>query len=60
MARQLRDREADFALASQPLTGPALRSAELVSEEVLLAVPHGHRLAGAPACRSPRSPGNAS
>ncbi|MBC9724080.1 LysR family transcriptional regulator [Streptomyces sp. TRM68367] len=46
MERRLRGREVDFCLASQPLTGPALASAELFREEVLLAVPLGHRLAG--------------
>ncbi|GAA2646213.1 LysR substrate-binding domain-containing protein [Streptomyces lunalinharesii] len=46
MERRLRAREVDFCLASQPLTGPNLRSVELVREEVLLAVPLGHRLAG--------------
>src|SRR6266702_2854209 len=38
--------ELDLGLASQPLPGPALASAELLSEEVLLAVPPSHRLAG--------------
>jgi DNA-binding transcriptional LysR family regulator len=38
--------EVDLCLASQPLPGPALASAELLSEEVLLAVPPSHRLAG--------------
>jgi DNA-binding transcriptional LysR family regulator len=36
----------DLCLASQPLSGPALTSVELLSEEVLLAVPPSHRLAG--------------
>jgi DNA-binding transcriptional LysR family regulator len=45
MVQQMRTREIDFCVASQPLTGPALRSIELVREEVLLAVPPGHRLA---------------
>ncbi|WP_087929942.1 LysR family transcriptional regulator [Streptomyces albireticuli] len=45
MRRHLRSAEVDFALASQPLAGPELRSVELVREEVLLAVPPGHPLA---------------
>ncbi|MFI9724151.1 LysR family transcriptional regulator [Streptomyces sp. NPDC052396] len=46
MRRHLRSAEVDFALASQPLTGSELCSLELVREEVLLAVPPGHPLAG--------------
>ncbi|GHF36583.1 LysR family transcriptional regulator [Streptomyces morookaense] len=46
MERRLRDREVDFCVASQPLAGPSLTSLELLREEVLLAVPPGHRLAG--------------
>lgn len=46
MLRHLRSAEADFALASQPLTGPGLCSVEVAREEVLLAVPPGHPLAG--------------
>ena len=46
MAAQLQAGEVDLCLASQPLPGPALTSAELLSEEVLLAVPPSHRLAG--------------
>ncbi|MEV0275169.1 LysR substrate-binding domain-containing protein [Streptomyces sp. NPDC050610] len=46
MGRQLRAREVDFCLASQTLTGPSLGSVELLREEVLLAVPLGHPLAG--------------
>ncbi|MEV4443404.1 LysR substrate-binding domain-containing protein [Streptomyces sp. NPDC049577] len=46
MAHLLRTREVDFCLASQPLTGPGLASVELLREDVLLAVPDGHRLAG--------------
>jgi DNA-binding transcriptional LysR family regulator len=46
MDRQLRAGEVDFCVASQPLTGPDLDSIELVREEVLLAVPRGHRLDG--------------
>ncbi|MEC4017546.1 LysR family transcriptional regulator [Streptomyces sp. H27-D2] len=45
MVRQLRSREVDFCVASQPLAGPALRSVELVREEVLLAVPRDHPMA---------------
>ncbi|MFF4367699.1 LysR family transcriptional regulator [Streptomyces sp. NPDC001594] len=46
MAHLLRTREADLCLASEPLTGSGLESVELLREEVLLAVPDGHRLAG--------------
>ncbi|MEV5510728.1 LysR family transcriptional regulator [Streptomyces orinoci] len=46
MRRQLRAREVDFCIASQPLTGPTVRSVELLREEVWLVVPLGHRLAG--------------
>jgi DNA-binding transcriptional LysR family regulator len=46
MAAQLQAGEVDLCLASQPLPGPPLASAELLSEEVLLAVPPSHRLAG--------------
>ncbi|WP_344533861.1 LysR family transcriptional regulator [Streptomyces albiaxialis] len=46
MERRLRAREVDFCVASQALTGPDLDSVELMREEVLLAVPLGHRLAG--------------
>ncbi|MBH5334751.1 LysR family transcriptional regulator [Streptomyces pactum] len=46
MRRHLRAAEVDFALASQPLVGPDLCSVELAREEVLLAVPPDHRLAG--------------
>jgi DNA-binding transcriptional LysR family regulator len=45
MTRQLRAREVDLCVASQPLTGPALGSVHLVREEVLLAVPPHHPLA---------------
>ena len=38
MAAQLQAGEVDLCLASQPLPGPALAAAELLSEEVLLAV----------------------
>ncbi|MFI9203221.1 LysR family transcriptional regulator [Streptomyces sp. NPDC053048] len=46
MAYLLRTREVDFCIASQPLAGPTLTSVELLREDVLLAVPAGHRLAG--------------
>jgi DNA-binding transcriptional LysR family regulator len=36
----------DFCLASQPLHDESLESAELATEEVLVVVPPGHRLAG--------------
>jgi DNA-binding transcriptional LysR family regulator len=45
MSAQLQAGEVDLCLASQPLAGPALGSAELLSEEVLLAVPPSHHLA---------------
>jgi DNA-binding transcriptional LysR family regulator len=45
MSAQLQAGQVDLCLASQPLQGPALESAELFSEEVLLGVPPGHRLA---------------
>ena len=45
MVEQLRSGEIDFAVASQPLVGVDLEAMELFSEEVLLAVPPGHRLA---------------
>ncbi|MFJ9824822.1 LysR family transcriptional regulator [Streptomyces sp. NPDC101160] len=46
MAHLLRSREADYCFASRPLAGPGLESVELLREEVLLAVPAGHPLAG--------------
>ncbi|MBL1083734.1 LysR family transcriptional regulator [Streptomyces actinomycinicus] len=46
MRQHLRSAEVDFAIASQPLTGPELCAVDLVREEVLLAVPRGHRLVG--------------
>ncbi|GHE09561.1 transcriptional regulator [Streptomyces alanosinicus] len=46
MNRQLRAREVDFCVASQPLPGTHVESVELVREEVLLGVPHGHWLDG--------------
>lgn len=48
MERQLRAGEVDLCLASQPLNVPSLLTVELLHEEVLLAVPQGHRLAGRP------------
>lgn len=46
MATQLHTGEVDLCFASQPLPGPDLHTLELLREEVLLAVPPGHRLAG--------------
>jgi DNA-binding transcriptional LysR family regulator len=46
MAAQLQAGEVDLCLASQPLPGPALAAAELLSEEVLVAVPPSHPVAG--------------
>ncbi len=45
MAAQLRAGEVDLALASQQLPGDDLEQLELISEEVLLAVPPDHPLA---------------
>ncbi len=45
MTRQLRDGTLDLGFASQPLADPSLRFRILLREEVLLAVPAGHRLA---------------
>jgi LysR family transcriptional activator of glutamate synthase operon len=38
--------EIDLCLASAPITGPALHAVALFTEEILLAVPPRHRLAG--------------
>ncbi|WEO99451.1 LysR family transcriptional regulator [Streptomyces sp. FXJ1.172] len=46
MERQLRAGEVDFCVASQQLAGARLDAVELLREEVLLAVPLGHRLDG--------------
>ncbi|MEV5595528.1 LysR substrate-binding domain-containing protein [Streptomyces sp. NPDC052496] len=46
MRRQLAEREVDLCVASQPLRGAGLRSVVLMEEDVLLAVPVGHPLAG--------------
>ncbi|MFE0423720.1 LysR family transcriptional regulator [Streptomyces sp. NPDC058953] len=46
MERRLRAGEVDFCVASQPLAGARLATVELLREEVLLAVPLGHRLDG--------------
>jgi DNA-binding transcriptional LysR family regulator len=46
MSAQLQAGEVDLCFASQPMRAGALESAELFSEEVLLCVPPGHRLAG--------------
>ncbi|MFJ9616812.1 LysR family transcriptional regulator [Streptomyces noursei] len=45
MLNQLRAREVDFCVASQPLDGPGLEAVRLRREEVQLVVPAGHRLA---------------
>ena len=45
MSARLQVGEVDLCLASQPLPGSGLHTAELFSEEVLLAVPPGHHLA---------------
>jgi DNA-binding transcriptional LysR family regulator len=44
MTRRLRAGEIDLGFASQPLTGPGLRSVEVSRDEVLAAVPPGHAL----------------
>jgi DNA-binding transcriptional LysR family regulator len=46
MAGLLHAGQVDFCLASQPLDDDALEAAELSDEEVLIAVPPAHRLAG--------------
>jgi DNA-binding transcriptional LysR family regulator len=46
MAGLLHAGQTDFCLASQPLDDDSLEVAELASEEVLVAVPPAHRLAG--------------
>ena len=46
MLQQLQAGEVDLCFASQPLAGSLLASATLIREEVLLAVPTTHRLAG--------------
>jgi DNA-binding transcriptional LysR family regulator len=46
MAALLHAGQVDFCVASQPLDDDALQAAELASEEVLVAVPPAHRLAG--------------
>ncbi|KUL34343.1 LysR family transcriptional regulator [Streptomyces sp. NRRL F-4489] len=46
MLDQLRAREVDYCVASQPLAAPGLDTVRLRREEVQLVVPAGHRLAG--------------
>jgi DNA-binding transcriptional LysR family regulator len=46
MLEQLKAAEVDLCFASQPLEGALLRSVVLADEDVLLAVPPAHRLAG--------------
>jgi DNA-binding transcriptional LysR family regulator len=46
MAAQLGSGEVEYCLASQPVAGPGLATTELRTEEVLLAVPASHPLAG--------------
>ncbi|MFD0486926.1 LysR family transcriptional regulator [Saccharopolyspora spinosporotrichia] len=45
LLERLRRGEVDLCLMSQPVDDPALESAEVLHEEVLLATPLGHRLA---------------
>ncbi|GAA0520325.1 transcriptional regulator [Saccharopolyspora subtropica] len=49
MWQRLRRGEVDVCLASQP-ADPSLETTEVLREEVLLAVPLGHRLAGRTSC----------
>ena len=46
MQERLVDGEVDLCLASAPIAGPAICSVALFTEEILLAVPPQHRLAG--------------
>jgi DNA-binding transcriptional LysR family regulator len=46
MQEQLVSGEIDLCLASAPIVGPAIRSVALFTEDILLAVPPRHRLAG--------------
>ncbi|MEV0584377.1 LysR substrate-binding domain-containing protein [Nonomuraea sp. NPDC050310] len=46
MAERLSEGQVDFCLASETLDGPGLVHEVLLREEVVLAVPLGHRLAG--------------
>jgi DNA-binding transcriptional LysR family regulator len=46
MQERLISGEIDLCLASAPIAGPGLRSVALFTEEILLAVPPRHRLAG--------------
>ncbi|MDR8415252.1 LysR substrate-binding domain-containing protein [Nonomuraea sp. 3-1Str] len=46
MTERLSEGQVDFCLASEVLDGPGLVHEELLREEILLAVPLGHRLAG--------------
>jgi DNA-binding transcriptional LysR family regulator len=46
MQRQLESGEVDLCIASPPLTRPRIRSVPMLTEELLLVVPVGHRLAG--------------
>ena len=55
MAAQLQAGEVDLCLASQPLPGPALAAAELLSEEVLVAVPPSHTMTASVKSRSVRA-----
>ncbi|WP_248925107.1 LysR family transcriptional regulator [Paenibacillus hamazuiensis] len=46
MARLIDSGEVDFCFSALPLEGHGIRSASVLKEEVYLAVPAGHRLAG--------------
>lgn len=46
MAEQLARGECDLSISSVPIEGPDLRSVPLMTEEILLALPPGHRFLG--------------
>lgn len=46
MQRQLETGEIDFGFTSGPMGNPSIRWQHLLTEEIYLAVPQGHRLAG--------------
>lgn len=57
MARRLAAGEVDICFASQALSGQHLRSVEILREDVLLAVPKHHPLAGRPSVGIPELDG---
>ncbi len=48
LVKLVADYEVDFAIASEPLGSPMMRVQPLFTEELLLAIPHGHALAKRP------------